>query len=685
MAKNKNSKYDSSKDPIVVSFIFILIIAAVCLVYWNLRGILHPLYYSIKYYQLYPFYFFMPELKEYLYGDIQSSGVYNLEEMIDGAAYYGKYAFWTLFPIAVYLLFKVNNKYTFKNKKLQDGKIGSEELLRLNAKVHAIVRPVAQRNIREMSPNVGPWRFADTPLFFAVKNNLLYDWKGNPFRLSELYNNVPDDMNDPRFAFAPLVDPRLNCIYLGQKNFFHFDRAYNIFLEQLGTKILFNNIQKCFLDEAEGAGIPPWKLVLAGIYYRFGTSQKDKENLAYPWMDKMATLCGGNDELTIKKFSSITVKDVGTLWAGHKENEKFVNFITNGASFERPFFMHMVAWAKGGGKITPSEFVWLRAIERTLYYSINQVGGRTAHSESLGPWMHYVAERFIGESLHLPYVMTASQSMYMSLYREGYLPYREFEEENQYLPGEVRRVMESVNLTGEGVFSGGIAPKDSLETKQYKPEMEKKSEVEEQEIVIKTVSVSDKINELKKKLTIPLEIFYYFQSPPRFVVNYPIKKSLSEEKWEQREKALRKYQQYSSLPITNCEWCGKTVKSEKSNEENQIHIVPLWEIDDEHGIFTLKSLNCLCFHCWIRQYYLHLEFIAQKAEKKEEVSQAYTIVISTVESLFKITTEEFEKNLDIMRQIRDLREKKAWKLGGCLDEMILSQPEKKVVDGIVQK
>jgi hypothetical protein len=68
----------------------------------------------------------------------------------------------------------------------------------------------------------------------------------------------------------------------------------------------------------------------------------------------------------------------------------------------------------GGGKsgiFASSSFLWLRSVDRTLWYALNNVGRRAFHIEGAGVVSHFFAERLAGQPLVDPYVESAMQGL----------------------------------------------------------------------------------------------------------------------------------------------------------------------------------------------------------------------------------------------------------------------------------
>jgi intracellular multiplication protein IcmP len=52
-----------------------------------------------------------------------------------------------------------------------------------------------------------------------------------------------------------------------------------------------------------------------------------------------------------------------------------------------------------GGVLAAAQFLWLRGVDRDLWYSLNNLGRRSFHSEGAGALAHYMAEDIAGKAV----------------------------------------------------------------------------------------------------------------------------------------------------------------------------------------------------------------------------------------------------------------------------------------------
>ena len=84
----------------------------------------------------------------------------------------------------------------------------------------------------------------------------------------------------------------------------------------------------------------------------------------------------------------------------------------NQHAFENTALMRALLYAREeGGVLSPSQFVWLRGHDRTLWYPLNNLGRQTYHPESLGATAHFRKEKLTQRPILRPKVQGAVESI----------------------------------------------------------------------------------------------------------------------------------------------------------------------------------------------------------------------------------------------------------------------------------
>ena len=269
-----------------------------------------------------------------------------------------------------------------------------ESLLRHNAESFPCLRPVVGRGKYLLSPesyDSGPWRIARTPVQFALEHGLLLNEAGEPFPPDQALRHGLPSTELPAWGHARLDEAK----------------ALAVLQEQLG---------KWF----EGYdGLSPCRRALAVAFLAYADGDKkgcvtllDAVSLSYREENGLATC----PVLEAEDFAGRLEK----TWEQHKNVLRERSLLTH-VAFELPWFMALLYRARRKGVLATSQFLWLRPLDRPLWYALNQCGGRAAWAEGFAPWAHYTAEEQAGRALAEPHVAPAVASLREALSSQGWL------------------------------------------------------------------------------------------------------------------------------------------------------------------------------------------------------------------------------------------------------------------------
>ena len=240
-----------------------------------------------------------------------------------------------------------------------------DSLLKNNAEQFPCLRPVVGRGTYLLSPesrDSGPWRIARTPVQFCLENGLLVDKENKPVPAGNaLKNGMPDE----------------NLEAYGTMEFSKENAAHT----QSGR------IQSCI-----------------DILDTVSCSYEEKDGI-----------CSA-DVLEQEDF----LEKAKALFMKHKVVQEDPLLLRH-AAFELPWFMALLTRARQKGVLACSQFLWLRPLDRPLWYALNQCGGNTAWAEGLAAWAHYAAEEKAGNSLNKPHIAKAVHSLREALAEQGWL------------------------------------------------------------------------------------------------------------------------------------------------------------------------------------------------------------------------------------------------------------------------
>ncbi len=212
---------------------------------------------------------------------------------------------------------------------------------------HAI-SPVLDLNLTKDSIDEGPWRMAMTPLQFVKKY--------------ELVNEITKDRK-PALELVP-------------------GRARSTFAMQLG----------CLWSSAHD--LKPYEQLLFVIFSARAIGQRD---LADKILEKISRSSqGGYPDFSGAKLGLIKLKQ-SDLIAKVVYKHAYVSTV----------MAAMLEFARSDGVLATSEFLWLKTVDRQLWYVLNDVGRQTPSLEGAGVFAHMAAERKFGRPLRVPMINEA--------------------------------------------------------------------------------------------------------------------------------------------------------------------------------------------------------------------------------------------------------------------------------------
>ena len=240
-------------------------------------------------------------------------------------------------------------------------------LLVNNEKSFPCLHPIVGRGKYLLDPksfDSGAWRIARTPVQFALEHGLLLHEKdGVPLAVEDALTNGLPVVPSKAYGHA-LLDTQ---------------KAGQVFCRQLGG------------EYAGFDALSTPRKVMASALLAYAAGEKkacvallDAAALSYVEQEGIAR-CAIFEQVAFQER-------VKALWQRHEPLLASSPLLQRHCPFEVPLFMALMYQARRKGVLACSQFLWLRPIDRPLWYALNQCGGKAAWIEALAPWVHYVAE-----------------------------------------------------------------------------------------------------------------------------------------------------------------------------------------------------------------------------------------------------------------------------------------------------
>lgn len=255
--------------------------------------------------------------------------------------------------VLAFVLYRSN--ITLKFRKIYDmGKLREQEQFNWPA-----IMPVIKEDLVSQDVNKGPWAMAMTPMEFARKYKLLKKddvLLDNPARGQEMTAGI------------------------------RRGDAKRVFTLQLGP--YWDGFEHC----------SPQAYALAAVFLARINRDRDAAHSILTTVDK--TFVGGKPNFAVAR----------PILEKYKNSEIVQEVIAKHA-YTLSVMASLLEKARDDGVVPSSEFLWLKPIDRRLWYMLNCVGRQTPFSEIAGAFAHWKAEKQMGRRSLVPMIDEAIKAL----------------------------------------------------------------------------------------------------------------------------------------------------------------------------------------------------------------------------------------------------------------------------------
>lgn len=283
------------------------------------------------------------------------------------------------YPLVIYLAFLSYVVFKRSVRIRLKKKFNMKTLAAQEQKIWPQIQIVETVDLLKEDLDLGPWAMAMTPMQFAKKNQLV---------VVEL-----NDLSKSKFSKIRLPDYKATL---------NRPRAARAFSVQIGRT--WRGIEH----------MPAHRRAIFAIFAARGLRDNKSATAMVAQLASSAAKgldCSGGDE----------------LWKKHIKNERLQK-IMSGHAYELTLFISMVLFAREDGVVPSSDFLWVKPMDRRLWYTINNVGRQTPGVEVGGVFSHWYYEMALGRSLSAPRVDEAVVALELAL---GDVIYAPSDEEKQ--------------------------------------------------------------------------------------------------------------------------------------------------------------------------------------------------------------------------------------------------------------
>ena len=265
-----------------------------------------------------------------------------------------------------------------------------DKLLAHNLKVYPCIAPLVNwdKSLLDEPLDSGPWMVARNPLQFAVSHKMIVSAETQKELEPELFLTSNGLAN----VASPILKGEVKTIFLRAK-------ARQVYCSQLAPRYKGRE------------NLPGYLLALGTAFILFGLDRKDE---AYAILDQLSLSfrkvkrerkfrwkwpCWEWQEsaadYTLNWQLHLSQQELESLWT----KPEVIEAIAPHNRYEPLVILGLYDFARRKGVLNTAEFIWLKVINRELFYLCNNWGRRTAWVEIAGAWSHFAAEKALRAKL----------------------------------------------------------------------------------------------------------------------------------------------------------------------------------------------------------------------------------------------------------------------------------------------
>jgi len=240
------------------------------------------------------------------------------------------------------------------------------------------INPVAHLDLVNTPALEGPWSMALTPMEFCKKYKLI-EIEASPLKEGQLKREQE--------TIAKVLRGKAN----------------KMFTMQLGPS--FSTVDHLSIHVKALAGI----FIARANRDRKGADQL-LQQIAVSSVDGKLNLAGA-EELCNK----------------HKDS-KLMRMVCERHAYVLTMMASLLELARMDGVLAVAEFLWLKPVDRRLWYMLSSVGRQTPFTEVAGPFAHWLAEKELGQKIVTPMIDEATNALELAMNELVYIPDEEPEQ-----------------------------------------------------------------------------------------------------------------------------------------------------------------------------------------------------------------------------------------------------------------
>jgi intracellular multiplication protein IcmP len=345
---------------------------------------------------------------------VKSINDFSWEDIWTLTWFTGSYLRWIIIPpFLIWLVAMWRKDPIFKYRR----QMNIMSLLEKNARIFFSVRPLVGENLLSEKSYKGNWRPFINPFNYALENNL-FSMEGKSVKEVKKYLAT-------LFKKRVNMDERLVGDY--ENPTLDEARAEELFKRQLGERIWEHDRRPETKKDIWGMlmKMPKHKRALATVLLCHYVAERDLKKEGDALLEQFA------DSYYTEKLKKKKKKKVWSVDALNVEGvDDKLREILKTYDFDMviiPFLFHawshtlLISLFSQVKTITSADFIWVKPVDRELWYVLNNVGRKTYGSEGAGAFAHFQVEVGLGRPLTSPDVDSAVAGLRNTLATEGWL------------------------------------------------------------------------------------------------------------------------------------------------------------------------------------------------------------------------------------------------------------------------
>lgn len=340
-------------------------LVAIVLLLWYTRAYYFPYIFALKYYELslvnlvYPVPETLFQQLLFLKNNPTAADMPIVWQTLQASSWYYKYIACVILVLAAIYIYSASTTNKCMTIYNMTTLMASEKSL------WPQITPVADLNLIEVDISQGPWASALTPILFVKKHKLV-----------ELIENPnPNPLLREKQTIPKLLE----------------DKTRTVFSKQLG------NIWTTFDD------LPVHRKALLASFLAIG-EHKRKE--AYEHLHHFSRTSGKGSKPDFSKSKDFIAK---------YKNSEILKKIQESHSYVLTVMATALELARTDGVVPTADFLWLKPLDRPLWYMLNNIGRKASFAEVAGPFAHWKIEKRMHRSIITPMVDEAVKALKFAL------------------------------------------------------------------------------------------------------------------------------------------------------------------------------------------------------------------------------------------------------------------------------